>query len=366
MKKYFLTTLLLIGFASCTRNTDNTYFNGGIYQINSRVKKMENVKLSTIPPLDGVNFGIIAVYDSLMIFWNPKLPDRFFNVFNLDTGKEIGTFCNRGQGPGEFISINPIYQFFEENNDLKTLLFAPNENEMLKWNISQSVERGETVIDTIVSYACSKNNMMACYNYIFRQSEDILFVYIPSFELNEEEASLPFYQKRTLYSNTTLESYQVFKKSIKNGEASIIPEAFFNSVTAFKPDGSRIVQFMKRLTQFNIINTVTGEVIGYRLEGSPDFSILEKKKKSINVNYVRAQADDEFIYASYWGKEDWGHKEIPLLNNIHVFDWSGKLLYELKTDQPVHEMWLDRVRNRLYTTNLNVDDVFYIDLDEIK
>lgn len=26
---------------------------------------------------------------------NPKLPDRFYNIFNINTGEEIGTFVTR-------------------------------------------------------------------------------------------------------------------------------------------------------------------------------------------------------------------------------------------------------------------------------
>ena len=357
--------LILTGFISCVQYNDNAYFEGNILFMDSEPKKVKNVTLTPVIPLDGANFGIIAAYDSLMFFLNPKLPNRFFNVFNLDTGVDLGTFCDRGQGPNETVAVSSIYQFFEEENELKTLLFAAHNKKMLKWNISQSIKQQTTVIDTIINYSCSSEIKGACYNFIFRQNENTLFTRVPSVPLSEEEASLPFYQKRTLYSDETLRDYPIYKKTIKNGEASIIPEAFFNSVDAFKPDGSKIVQAMTRLQQINILDTRTGEVTGYRMNGTPDFSIFETKKKVINSNYVRVEVDDQYIYASFWGKETWGVKEIPFVNTIHVFDWNGKWLYELKTDLPVHEMWLDRIRNRLYTTNLNVDDVFCLDLNEL-
>ena len=63
-----------------------------------------------------------------MFFMNPKLPDRFYNIFNINTGEEIGTFCNKGGGPEEATAVGPISQFFERENELKTLLFAPNES----------------------------------------------------------------------------------------------------------------------------------------------------------------------------------------------------------------------------------------------
>jgi len=360
----FWIILIFVGFTDCTDYSDSTYFNGEIREIDSRKKEVKEVKLKPVV-LDGAYFGSIAVHDSLMIFWNPKLQSHFFNIFNLDTGEEIGSFCNKGQGPDEVVAISIMYQIFEEGNELKTLLFAANEKKILIWNITRSLAEHTTVIDTVIPYSCNTKDMGACYDYIFRQSEDILFTHIPSMTLNDEDASLPFYQERTLYSDKTLMNYPIFRRSIKNDKASIIPEAFFNSIDAFKPSGSKIAQVMKRLHQLNIIDTETGEVIGYRLAGSPDFTIFKKKNAIINTNFVRVQADDQYIYASFWGRESWGRFDIPSVNIIHVFDWNGKWLYELITDQPVHEMWLDKVRNRLYTTNVETDEVFYLDLNEI-
>jgi hypothetical protein len=77
-------------------------------------------------------------------------------------------------------------------------------------------------------------------------------------------------------------------------------------------------------------------------------------------------ADDNFIYATYWWKEQWVDRrgiDMPLLNTIHVYDWNRKLLYELITDRPFfRSIWLDQIRNRLYTIDVNTDEVYYLDL----
>jgi len=355
--------LLITCFLSCKKHSDNAYLNGDTLPINSKSKIIEQVALNPVS-LEGSNFGIIAVYDSLMFYMNSKLPNHFFNVFNLGTGEEIGTFIRKGQGPNDVIAISPIFQFFEEENEVKTLLFAANENKILKWNITQSIKKNTTEIDTIISYNNYKELNGARYNYIFCQNKDTLYTSIQSIPINEDDASLPFYQKRTLYTNKTLKDYPIYRKSIKNGEASIIPETFFASNDAFKPDGSKIVQAMLHLNQINIIDTKTGKITGYRMNGSPDFSIFKhNKKRIIDTYYLRTQADNQYIYATYWGKKPWGDNQLPFLNTIYVFDWDGCLLYELVSDHPIHEIWLDNIRNRLYTTN--TDEVFYINLKEI-
>lgn len=241
-----------------------------------------------------------------------------------------------------------------------TLLYASNEGKLFFWNISQSIELGTTVYDTIVPY---RNDRIF---FQFYQSEDILFAYKPSEELSTIEASTPFYQKRTIYSNELLCDYPIYKtKSVKSGNAASTLGFFFYTWDAMKPDGSKIVQVMRHLPQINIIDTDTGDVVGCRMKNGPDFSLLRTSMESMNVYYNCVHADDNYIYATYWGKEPWIDRigvELPNFNTIHIFDWNGKLCYELVTDQSFFRIWSDPVRKRLYTINMNTDEVCYLDM----
>lgn len=347
----------------CHTSNDNTYFLGDIRTVEDNISDVRQVTLKNLP-LDGTNFGWVAAYDSLMIFLNPKLPNHFYNVFNVDTGKEIGTFCKRGEGPDEVAALGPVLQFFTENDELKTLLFAPNEEKIFIWNITQSLRQGVTVMEREVAYEWRTQNKGACYDLLYLLNKNTLFAKVQSFPLNDEEALSPFFQKRTVDTNKLLKEYPVYKEPVKNGKATVIPEAFFNSHDVMKPDGTKMVQAMVHLPQLNIVDTKTGEVVGYRLEGGPGFSIFEGKEP-INTYYIRVQADDNYIYALYWGKEPWGRYEIPYVNILHVFDWNGKLIQKIATDRDIDKMGLDVVRNRLYVTGPKVDEVFYLDLKEI-
>ncbi len=305
---------------------------------------------------------MIAVYDTLLICWNNTFPNHFYNVFNVDTGEEIGLFCEKGQGPKEATSVNCIFQLFEKESDIITLLYASNEGELFFWNISRSIKKGETVYDTIVPY----NNDRIFFP--FYQSKDRLFVFKPSDMLNTEEATTPFYEKRTIYSNELLQDYRIYKQSSVRNSNTPSLDFFFYTWDAMKPDGSKIVQVMRHLPQINIIDTNTGEVVGYRMKSGLDFSLLETDMKRMKVFYNSVHADDKYIYATYWGKEPWSTRlgvELPLFNTIHVFDWNGKPMYKLVTDRSFYRVWSDPVRKRLYTINMNTDEVYYLDLDEL-
>lgn len=355
--------IVFLGILVCCKNKDNNdYFNGEIQYFDNSSTTAKNIESKSVS-LNGNNTGIIAVYDSLLFCWSPNYSDHFFNIFNIDSGEEIGSFCKKGQGSEEAISLNCIYQFFKKGDDLMTMLYASNEGKMFFWNISQSVEKGTTIYDTIIPY---DNNRIF---FQFYQSEDILFAYKPSDVLYADEVTTPFYEKRTIYTDKLIREYPIYKTtSVQNSNAVGSIDFFFYTWDTMKPDGSKIVQVMRHLPQINILDTHTGDVVGYRAENGPDFSLLNSDMEIKNVYYNNVHADDDYIYATYWGKEPWVDRlgvALPFFNTIHVFDWYGKLLYELTTDKSFYRVWSDPVRKRLYTINMNTDEVYYLDLNEL-
>lgn len=353
----------VIGIMFCCSNQDDThYFYGEIHNIDDSSAITINVKSKSIP-MNGTSSGMIAVYDSLLICWNPEYPDYFFKIYNVNNGEEIGSFCGKGRGHKEAISVNCILQFFKNENDLMTLLYASNEGKMFFWNISQSIRTLTTVYDTVLPY---KNNRIFFQFYL---PKDTLFAYKPSEEWSPTEATTPFYEKRTIRTNELLKSYPIYKKkSIQNRNAVRPIDSFFYTWDVMKPDGSKIVQVMRQIPQINILDTHTGDIESYRMKNGPGFSLLETDMESMNIYYNCVHADNNYIYATYWGKEPWVDRigvELPFFNMIHVFDWNGKLLYKLITDQSYFRIWSDPIKNRLYTINMDTDKVYYIDLEKL-
>jgi hypothetical protein len=340
---------------------DSEYFNGEIRLFDDSRKIVERV-CSTTFPLRGPNFGEMAVYDSLIIYWNPKLSDHFFNIFNVDTGEQIGSFCSKGRGPREAISVNPVFQLFEKKGDLMTLLDANNEGKLFFWNISRSVEQAATRYDTIASYSGG------AWFRIFRQSDSTMLASVVSQYLSDTKMTTPSYVQRTIFTDEMLKEYLVYRMSeFENKKTELSQYNYFYTFDAMKPDGTKIVQAMSDLPQINIIDIQTGEIVGYRLQEEPGFSRFETDMNPLMVFYNSVQVDDNYIYATYWGGEQWnvGGREVPDLRTIHIYDWSGNHLYELITDRAFFRISLDPVRRRLYTTDLKTNEVSYVDLNKL-
>lgn len=149
---------------------------------------------------------------------------------------------------------------------------------MFIWNITQSITQGSTIIDKVIPYTWRNENGGACYNEMYLQNNNILLARVDPFPINDADATLLFYQKRTLDTNKALKNYAIYKQTIKNREAPIIPEDFFASADAFKPDGTKIVQVMGHLPQLNILDFETGQVVGYRMEGEMIFLFFKERR----------------------------------------------------------------------------------------
>lgn len=358
LKTLFLSMIVML--LSCNQNTDNQYFKGDIAVVNKKELMKKEIKSTTLSFEQAPPNGIIAVYDSLMICWSPYLTDAFFQIFNVDTGKDLGVYCRRGRGPEESVSLGCIFQLYKKGDDLMTMLYAANEEKLFEWNITQSVKQGKTVYDRVVK---SENyRVFSLYNI----SEDIMFMYKPA-EETSTGFTTPIYERRTISNNELLKSYSIYQSDELeyNGELS----SPLYSWTALHPDGSKVVEVMNNLPQISIIDIKTGSVINRRVEDDYNFSKLELKRNNQRVFYNYVHADGEYIYATYWGKAQWNDRygsTLPTFNTIHIYDWGGNLKYEITTDKSYFRAWSDPVKHRLYTMDVSNDEVSYFELSLLK
>jgi hypothetical protein len=165
LNKRLLYFLIACNIMSCNiKIVDSDIFNGDIKTIIDTVKTIVELEPHEIYS-DGITYGFPTIYDSLIFFYNDKLPNMYYSVFNINTGKHIGDFCPKGQGPGEARVVSPIYQFYEENEELKTLLWASYNFKVIIWNISASINNNKTIWD-FVPYDWRKDHCDFCNSYI--------------------------------------------------------------------------------------------------------------------------------------------------------------------------------------------------------
>lgn len=360
--KSVFVTRLAGGLFSCSSNLiDKELFNGEIHQLDDSRTVCMNVSAKLLN-LEGDYTGMIAVYDSILVCWDTNYKDYFLNLFHIDKGEEIGYFCPKGHGPEEFSNINPVYQFFQMDGNIMTM-FHGDSHALAFWNLTKSLQTGKTVYDTIIN---GYRDLGLFFFYLPNKN----LVSVKSAEYTEKHsATMPYCERFSLFSSVESQKIPIYQTEMVTGESADQPVGrFFHTWDAVKPDGTKLVQAMSFLPQLNIIDLESGRVTGYRMKESPDYSLIKTDMKNLKRYYTSIQADNQYIYATYFGEGSWMGKQgtaLPKFDEIHVFDWNGNLLYKFKTDRSFFIIWLDSVRHRLYSRDWNTDEIYYIELKDL-
>ena len=267
----------------------------------------------------------------------------------MKSKKYLGNYSPRGQGPEETLGAPPTCHFYKENNDLKTILFAPNNSKLFIWNITESLQQKTTIYDNIIPHDWEKDHVQA-YSNLWRIGADTICNSVITTSIFEEESPLPYFQIRKISTNSKIKDIHVYKNPIKAKDRKVLqPHSFFGGEEALKPDGSKAVQAMMRLAQINIIDLKTGEIKGLRVADTENFSLFYgSDKENPNDYYRKVVASNDYIFALWSGVDCNSLKKNRLFNTIHVFDWEGYFVKKLKLTEPVEHIWYDLVNNQLY------------------
>lgn len=366
MKRIVIGILITICMVGCKWN-DTDYFNGTIQIIKDipNTIKLEGEKLSWVDD-NGFCNGRFVVHDSLAIFFNPTLPSAFFAIGDLKSKRSFGPFCLKGRGPIESISLHPIYEVFEEVGQLKAVLFAPNEDRFMIWNISESLLQKTTIFDSIIPFKWRLEVSSPFLNIYPLNSNEIIAYVLPK-ENGNNAASLPYYQALNMQNSELKKKLGTFIKPIHNLEMLDFQAQLFRSQDCIKPDNTKIAQSMSYLNQLNIVDISSGDVTGFRVEDTPNFSIFVNKMSHADKYYCDSCADDNYIYSLYAGNpifpEDGKFKQARFL---HVFNWEGQLVGKYDLGHEVDNINIDRQNNLLYAINVRTEEFYKYNLSDLR
>ena len=360
VKNLYLLLFFSVSLFSCT--SDNNFLGNLEFYTDDAA---EVFLLSAETGVDSISSSFFYVIDSMAIFNNDN-GDKAFDIVRLDAGKKIGSFCSLGRGHEEFLSISPIFQIYQNRNEMKGLLFAPNESKFLIWNITESIRKDSTIYDNSIFYSWRDKSPVAfCNQYII--GEDSVLLYFPSVSLSSEDRiTNSYYQIRTLKDNTLLTEIRIFDHPINNKESKVLPSNFFNVFSSLKPDRSKLVEVMTRLPQINILNIKTGKVSGYRMKNTQDEDVFLTDMENSLFCYCGVVSDNNYIYALWIGTPQ---NDIPIEKGyhiIHVFDWEGNFVCKITLEQPVHRLSLDNQKSLLYGWNVEQQKLYKYDMSSLK
>lgn len=371
MSKILLIFLSVIFVYGCIPINETDYFNGSIKVVDPTNVNIKEVKLTDLK----INLPIydVYIYDSLII--NSGINKNIiYNIINMNTKESIGNFCHRGKAQNEILETMPISSIYKVRNELKTIIVDPNKSQLYEWNITKSIHTQTTIFDTIIPFK-SLSKAMRPYDYVEYMNDSTLITYTQSCLLNpyEKEPELPFIELRAFSKDSLYKKIYVFNAVFHDNKPlanlsdieydQITPSyRFYSSRTSIRPDHLFIVQSMLYLGQLNIIDVTTGEIIGIRLKGTPDFSLF-KNARNINNFYFCGGlwTTNDRIFVGYNGGKEERNGNVKFL---YEFDWAGNIINIYNINRNVDELIYDKVNRLFYCFNSSEEKLFSFKIDE--
>ncbi len=358
----FLSVICCCLLVGCAAESDEKYFDGDIAVV-SHPEQIFELQPDTVF-LDGAYYGFIASNDYIMVFWNARDDNFMFSVFDLRDGQFIGSFGRKGRGQNEFYDVFPISQIYEDNGYAKTVICAHTENKMAIWNITESVNSGTTVYDTVFPY---QSTLSLSEIFMDKRSNSVYVYHMPymPFENDSKFYESPFINKVDMNTGT-ITKRQLFKKKIEvEPTENVTADLTVRSHSAMKPDGTKMAMGMVFMPQLNILDFATDKQTGYRIgAGEEGFSRFSRKKDDYTYYCPAIQADDDFIYMAYFN--DLYSNKDKRLDTIYVFDWDGNPVAELKLSTPISGFCVNQKENCIYTFNWKNTDILRFRLPNLK
>lgn len=292
-----------------------------------------------------------AIYDSLLISSRPNSTDDIFDVADIKNDTLLGSFMHRGEGPGEYLGLNPVRRIERRGNDLIVLTYDPNKYKLLEWNITQSIAAGRDSVVELGSFETPKGFM---YTDIYRIGESEFVGYTPPFGMMGGEM-LPTYWILNGEINITPRS----SISTFNDDGKVVA-GNLESAWSLRPDNSKIVAAMGNLAQINIIDLSTNAVHSYRTENSPGEEVLQLEYP--DYQYSRVACNDESIFALYFGYPVEEFRNRLGGEWLHEFGWDGTFKKKYRLPVSIKTIWMDPSSNTLYGYCEHEDAIYRLNL----
>jgi hypothetical protein len=335
---YYILILVLI--FSC-QNKGKEIFNGELIIVQNE-PNMESL-IGKHLEFDEIYTGMISVYDSLIVFSSDKYGDYYSRVFNLNTGKQINSVIKFGQGPDEEVSVHCEAEYYVDTSINMWYYDGFSKKQGILVNLKNSC-----VINSIdFSGLPADDKKMLTRFFILNDSLLLAWNQQEKLFFDDNIASPPLWHLFNYKTNEKLRQYDVFNnfRYINDSDCLI-------SHDLIKPDKTKFAMTMWYLRQINIVDIKTGAVKGIRVKNSPDFTdVVNAYYADLKEYYIRACADDDFIYAAMQEEQN---------TIVDVFDWDGNYLKRLSLDKKMNDIdsniALDPVNKYLYISTVGEED----------
>ena len=302
--------VILLSFSSCSREEKTVYD----FPLEQSLKSDKEVSLNKelLAPY------LMCSYDSTLclIDWtaNPMV-----HVYNMNTGKEMVAFGNKGMGPDDFLSISQMYVDMGKRS---LVLYDQSLQTISSFQIDSLAQGSLSKIDCVSAPKLGMNRVYAYSDSIFYGSGTFESGLIA--KCNQKEILnqyLPFPHTEQAVNRDV--NYLLFQ-----GDLIMKPDKKRFAYLAYECD---LLSIQK------VVNDTCLESVVHLNTYTPVFENQSTNEvSSVNVStdspkgFLRGVATENYVYALYSGQIG---KNKAIANEVYVFEWEGRAVKKVILDR---------------------------------
>lgn len=351
-----ITSLICLIFASCSEQpTKEDFFMFPITEIHDI--KEQILSLSRIED-PGADMDCCSIKDSLLFSFDGG-KKYGFSITNINNGDLIGQYCARGRSWKEPLSLLPIFEFYEENDSLMTVLFSYLDHKVFFWNITASLRDGKDHYRKITKIAPDRSRTLPLLSFYLLDSSRLIVYNSEQIAEINEMVKVPAYEIYDTDKGALLRKFDLFNfVEYHTGDPYYSSKSFLSCTDCIKPDRTKIAFAMAHFPQINILDINTGNVTGFSIKDAMQFSAKE------NIyHFSSIKADDNYIYTLFFGKpfDMTNYDSVPDI--LYVLDWQGNIIKKFRLEYHFTTLNLDN--GRLYFSHNARGGLYFIDVDKL-
>jgi len=306
--------------------------------------------------LDIIDVTAIAIQDSLLIVSNRDM-DGCWSFFSLSDYRPLGKYLKIGRGPGELLDEPSVCSqvFFEEDGNLKTLIYEFHSGRVLRMDITK------TLTDGIISMTDVKAGLPKNLFNMMPLDTNVYFCREMNRSMTAQDRFISSGGEKIVTPNmVALNSATIIKGGIGNIN-------LLNSVSAYDSFKDLIVEASMIQNAINVYNVHEGPVCktfcyGDKLED------VTKSSSLMDDAYFSVVGYDNYFAALYKGYdfEKYDNRGKTPHPRVQFFGWDPcEPLAEIVLDRDVTSFGIDFRSGILYTVSYNTEEICAYDIKDV-
>ena len=288
----------------------------------------------------------LYVQDSILVVRENiggNMDGRYFKCYSLENGAYLGEYVLRGRGPGEALSPNIRGSFHDASGRECLYVFDISLGRSYGLDLAKSIEERKTEIFTLTDFPVQSLDA-----YLYRDT--LQFVTITD-------------NDRQQYRIMGLDGkeWKTFDILHDVSADDFLPQ--LSECIVLNQEEGLAAMLMLGLPQMNILDLNTGEVESYAV--SPEFvhwrDIISRYDMNSIVYYNTAISSGEHIMALYIGESIADSVDMDC-SHLHIYDWSGRFLYDITLSEVIDAISFDGNTELLYALDRNANRIYRYDL----